>query len=162
MLQVRSIVQVAFAERDAARFGADVAAWAGSTTPADVWALERLVADACRLYELLGLIDDEFRRASRSGSLSSDEFAQADAKITSLFSQWLAASRELEVVLRGIPDEDSIAGAGRFYNAVREASWVLGDADRILEDPRMINLRDEAVDASRRGDVGAVFEDVRP
>lgn len=162
MMQARSIVQVAFAERDAARFRTDVAAWAASTTHADVWALERLVADACRLYELLSLIDDELRRASRSGLLSSDEFAQADARITSLFSQWLAASRGLETMLRGLPAEDSVAGAGRFHDAVREASWMLGDADRILEDPRMLNLRDEAVDASRRGDVGAVFEDVRP
>lgn len=162
MLQSRSIVQIAFAERDAVRFGADVAACGGSSASAELWAVERLVADACRLFELLGLIDDDLRRASRSGSLSSDDYARADAQIKALFSQWLASSRELEGMLRGVPGEDPIDGWGRFVDAVHEASWVLGDADRILKDPRMINLRDEAVDASRRGDVGTAFEDVRP
>jgi hypothetical protein len=165
MIHTGPFVKFAFAERDAARFRDDVAVLVESPgpAPADLWAAERLVTDACRRFDLLGLIDDELRRASRVGSLASDDYAKADAEVAALFTDWLAASRNLEAILRRLPPEGSpVAGEGRFSENVREASWMLGDADRVLDDPRMIALRDAAVDASRRGDVGPVFENVRP
>jgi hypothetical protein len=164
MIQVGPFVKFAFAKRDTARFRDDVVSWAESpeSASAERWAVERLVTDACRLFEFLGLIDDELRRASRLGCLTSDEYIKADAEITTLYSGWLAASRRLEVMLRATAKDGPVADASRFLDDIREASWMLGNADRVLDDSRMIDLRDGAVDASRRGDVGPVFEDVRP
>ncbi|WP_337176798.1 hypothetical protein [Paludisphaera sp.] len=162
MNQAGPFIKYAFAERDAERLRDDVATWAEPPAAAstDRWARERLVADACRLFDLLRQIDDEARRASRYGAMSAGDFARADEAVTALLTEWLTTSRKLAAILPA--NGPTLADAGRFIGHIREASWMIGEADRVLDDPRMIDLRDEAVDASRRGDVEPVFEDVRP
>ena len=165
MIGASPFVKFAFAERDAARFRDDVEEWTRNHEVAkdDLWVWERLVDDANRLFALLLAFDVDFRRAVRSSSITPEFYIKTDDALETLFAVWFAASNRIAPDVRRLSaDRGAFTGSDRFFENIREAGWILSPPDDMLDDENMIQARDAAVEAARRGDVEPAFDDVRP
>ena len=78
--------------------------------------------------------------------------SEATGELRRVLRDWLKSGDHTERSLVEYErDYHDIASAGRFRQCVQEARWILAPAAEAFDHPRMVGLRDAAVDEHRCG-----------
>jgi hypothetical protein len=105
------------------------------------------------LLDRLNAYDENIRLLGYKGDYSSDEFGKHIEDIDGLYRRWLQTSNSFRNILDScIEKGHSIDDADRFQAALDNVKDMLTPDDEFFSDPKLVELRDAAIDAHARGE----------
>ncbi len=163
MNAIRPLPRLQYAEKEMDRYREDVEAWKldHAHLSRDCWPWEDLIAKAVFMYERILLLDEDLREAYFAGAeLTPESFAAHENSVRTLLQAWTFVSAQLEPhVRRLIGTYGEVAGGKAFFQSLEEAKAILTPDDKFFVHHKLVELRDDAIDAHRAGELHPVFDD---
>jgi hypothetical protein len=119
--------------------------------------LEELVATGIDAVDAINRADEWLRSRVASGKAKYD--AIQDARIDALYQQWMHGSDRVIALLDQFEKKGfEVRGAEQFRRSYREVQGILTPDEKFFAHHSLVKLRDEAVDAHRRGETVEIKE----
>jgi hypothetical protein len=131
--------------------GEEVEAWKRDHKVAmECLSLQETLRFGIEVYHALHRIDEELRDRALSGSV---KFTEKTAKrINDFFRDWLKPGEMCVHAIAVFSKKNyHVENADEFLAAYREALWIVMPASKMFDHPKMVELRDRAIDDLRAG-----------
>jgi hypothetical protein len=154
------LARIGYAEKEVDRYKVDVRDW--KTKHSDLaercWPWEDLAAKANFLFGRILDLDTDVQEEILAGRMEYD--AEFDNKLRGLLREWLEVSEDvLPHLVRLEAEYEVIDGAAQLRDNIEQARAILTPDDQLFRAERLVELRDAAIDAHRRGMTESLLDD---
>jgi hypothetical protein len=166
MISARPEARIGYMEREIGRYREDVEGRPSPHEPpsSDCWPWEDVIDKANHLFDRLVELDTSLSESAFSRKPpGSAEYIDLDSKIREVIREWLSISENVVSLIPRLrsPARDS-DGSDVFLGNVERARGMLTPDDEFFVGDKLVELRDAAIEAARRGEVEPMFDDVSP